>query len=126
MSPGHIEGLQNLVDPGSICWTRNELDLEQASKASCVIALCGWQGRYTGITAVIFKSTGPLSLYGHQFSFPSNCQFFRKNNCLKSRTVLCGNTTSEFSATTMAKKKVKISETKTQTTVYFTLVKLIF
>ncbi|XP_073229402.1 uncharacterized protein [Porites lutea] len=44
LSPGHIEGLQNLVDPGSICWTRNELDLEQASKASCVIALCGWQG----------------------------------------------------------------------------------
>ena len=78
MSPGHIEGLQNLVDPGSICWTRNELDLEQASKASCVIALCGWQGRYTGITAVIFKSTGPLSLYGHQFSFPSNCQFSGK------------------------------------------------
>lgn len=73
LSPGHIEGLQNLVDPGSICWTRNELDLEQASKASCVIALCGWQGRYTGITAVILKSillvlsTGPLSLCGHQY-----------------------------------------------------------
>lgn len=44
LSPGHIEGLQNLVDPGSISWTRNEVDLEQASKASCIIALCGWQG----------------------------------------------------------------------------------
>ena len=111
LSPGHIEGLQNLVDPGSICWTRNELDLEQASKASCVIALCGWQGRYTGITAVILKSillvlsTGPLSLCGHQFSFPSNCQFLRKNNCLKSRNVLCGNTTSELSPITMTKER---------------------
>ena len=47
LTTGHIEGLQNLVDPGSISWTRNELDLEQASKASCIIALCGWMGRYT-------------------------------------------------------------------------------
>jgi len=45
LTTGHIEGLQNLVDPGSISWTRNELDLEQASKASCIIALCGWTGR---------------------------------------------------------------------------------
>ncbi|KAL9960654.1 hypothetical protein ACROYT_G034140 [Oculina patagonica] len=44
LTSGHIEGLQNLVDPGSICWTRNELDLERASKASCIIALCGWTG----------------------------------------------------------------------------------
>ena len=45
LTTGHIEGLQNLVDRGSISWTRNEVDLEQASKASCIIALCGWTGR---------------------------------------------------------------------------------
>ncbi|XP_015771803.1 PREDICTED: nuclear-interacting partner of ALK-like [Acropora digitifera] len=44
LSPGHIEGLQNLVDAGSLCWATSEVDLEQALKASCIIALCGWQG----------------------------------------------------------------------------------